>query len=341
MSRFKISSLYVKNFKCITEANFLFDSNNLVVYDGPNGYGKTTCFEAIEILFAGTPRKSQTSFVDKRYKFRDSPIHKDNGQEIVISIILMKSDGEELLITRKFPPAANTSSNDNNFAKIFGLSKLYINDSSVESTNEQIEEILQFTNISSLFNLLNYVEQDENTYFLKKDPKNRYSSLESLLGGEEERAVLAKLNDIKDKIKKKKKEYNDEIISLQKNNQEAVYDGQSELEFKQLIKQRDLDWDKLNIKNTDPDIHKQYLIDLSNIEYLMGNVDVIEKVLKNQFLNTFTNSNSIDLFIKFYWSISNLDTLREENERRKIIDSTIENNRRIVANIEKQEYVLS
>lgn len=338
MSRFKISSLYVKNFKCITEANFLFDSNNLVVYDGPNGYGKTTCFEAIEILFAGTPRKSQTSFVDKRYKFRDSPIHKDNGQEIVISIILMKSDGEQLLITRKFPPAANTSSNDNNFAKIFGLSKLYINDSSVESTNEQIEEILQFTNISSLFNLLNYVEQDENTYFLKKDPKNRYSSLESLLGGEEERAVLAKLNDIKDKIKKKKKEYNDEIISLQKNNQEAVYDGQSELEFKQLIKQRDLDWDKLNIKNTDPDIHKQYLIELSNIEYLMGNVDVIEKVLKNQFLNTFTNSNSIDLFIKFYWSISNLAILREENERRKIIDSTIENNRRIVANIEKQEY---
>lgn len=338
MSRFKISNLYVKNFKCITEANFLFDSNNLIVYDGPNGYGKTTCFEAIEILFAGTPRKSQTSFVDKRYKFRDSPIHKDNGQEIVISIILMKSDGEELLITRKFPPAANTSSNDNNFAKIFGLSKLYINDSSVESTNEQIEEILQFNNISSLFNLLNYVEQDENTYFLKKDPKNRYSSLESLLGGEEERTVLAKLNDLKDKIKKKKREYNDEIISLQKNNQEAVYDGQSELEFKQLIKQRDLDWDKLNVKNTDPDIHKQYLIELSNIEYLIGNIDVIEKVLKNQFLNTFTNSNSIDLFIKFYWSISNLDTLREENERGKIIDSTIENNRRIVANIEKQEY---
>ncbi|MEN5085899.1 AAA family ATPase [Sphingobacterium faecium] len=338
MNRYKISSLYIKNFKCITEAEFLFDNNNLVVYDGPNGYGKTTCFEAIEILFAGTPRKSQTSFVDKRYKFRDSPIHKDNRQEIVISVNLMNSDGEKLLITRKFPAAAVSHSNDNNFAKIFGLSKLYINDSSVESTNEEIEEILKFDNIGSLFNLLNYVEQDENTYFLKKDPKNRYSSLESLLGGEEERALLSKLNDLKDKIKKKRKEYSDEIVSLQKNNQEALYDDLSKLEFKQLIQERDLDWDKLNVKNTDPDIHKQYLIELSKIEYLIANIDVIEKVLSNQFLNTFINSNSIDLFLRFYWSVSNLDTLRQENDRRKVIEGTIENNRRIVESIDTQEY---
>jgi DNA repair protein SbcC/Rad50 len=338
MNRYKISSLYIKNFKCITKADFLFDNNNLVVYDGPNGYGKTTCFEAIEILFAGVPRKSQTSFVDKRYKFRDSPIHKDNDQEIIISVNLMNDDGEKLLITRKFPPAPSSQSNDNNFAKIFGLSKLYINGSSVESTSEQIEERLQFDNIGSLFNLLNYVEQDENTYFLKKDPKNRYSSLESLLGGEEERALLSKLNDLKDKIKKKKKEYNDEIVSLQKNNQEAVYDGLSELEFKLLIKERELDWDKLKVKNTDSDIHKQYIIELSRIEYLIDNIDVIEKVLSNQFLNTFINSDSIDLFLKYFWSVSNLDTLKQENERRKVIDSIIENSKRIVDSIDKQEY---
>jgi predicted ATP-binding protein involved in virulence len=76
INRYKISQLKIKNFKCISEANFDFESNNLIVFDGPNGYGKTTVFEAIEILFTEWPRKFREVKLDARYTFFDSPIQK-------------------------------------------------------------------------------------------------------------------------------------------------------------------------------------------------------------------------------------------------------------------------
>lgn len=121
MNKYKISNLYIKNFKCITESEFNFDSNNLIVYDGPNGYGKTTCFEAIEILFTETPRKTRNSFVDKRHAFKDSPIHKLNDSEIEISVNLKDVDDNQINIKRIFPPANGSYSKDNNIGKVFSL----------------------------------------------------------------------------------------------------------------------------------------------------------------------------------------------------------------------------
>ena len=37
------------------------------------------------------------------------------------------------------------------------------------------------------------MEQDENTFFLKKDPKDRYKELSSLLGAESEISQLEKI----------------------------------------------------------------------------------------------------------------------------------------------------
>ncbi|REC62221.1 hypothetical protein DRF65_10935 [Chryseobacterium pennae] len=338
MNKFKISNLYIKNFKCITEADFNFDGKHLVVYDGPNGYGKTTCFEAIEILFAGNPRKSKTSFVDKRYKFRDSPIHKYNEQEIIISAVLSDDDGNHIKIKRIFPAASSSSSADNNFGKIFTLSKLYINDNQRDSGIQEVEELLQFDNVESLFNLLNYVEQDENTYFLKKDPKNRYSTLESLLGGEEERLLLAKVNDSKDQIRKKTKVYADEIILLEKNNLSAVTNTVSNVFYSRLLQNKELEWDREDIKNTDPDVQQQYLLELNKLEYLIINREEVKKVLVNHSINSFINTNASDIFLRYYWSVKNFNLLKEEHERRIEIDKIIKSNTAILAFIEKFDF---
>ncbi|MDY0931622.1 AAA family ATPase [Chryseobacterium sp. CFBP8996] len=338
MNKFKILSLYIKNFKCITESEFNFESNNLIVYDGPNGYGKTTCFEAIEILFTETPRKARTSFVDRRYSFKDSPIHKSNDKEIVISIVLKDNEGKQLKFKRIFPPANNFSSTDNNIGKVFSLSKLYINDNTQESSLKEIEELLEFENIYSLFNLLNYVEQDENTYFLKRDPKNRYNAIESLLGGEEERLILIKLNGLKDQIKKRKKIYDDEVELLQKDNLITISENTVDIPFDRLIKNKDFDWDRKDIKNTDNDIHQQYLTEIDKVNYLVVNKDSIENVIISQKINSLLNTNFIDVFINYYWGINNFDILKGEQDRKLAIDHIVQRNNNIIEFVEKLNY---
>ncbi|WP_426477542.1 AAA family ATPase [Chryseobacterium sp. CBSDS_008] len=338
MNKFKISNLYIKNFKCITEADFNFDGKHLVVYDGPNGYGKTTCFEAIEILFAGNPRKSKTSFVDKRYKFRDSPIHKYNEQEIIISAVLTDNDGNTIKIKRVFPTASSSSSADNNFGKIFTLSKLYVNDNQEPAAIEDVEAMLQFENVESLFNLLNYVEQDENTYFLKRDPKNRYSTLESLLGGEEERLLLAKVNDAKDQIKKKTKVYSDEISLLEKNNLSAVTNTLSDIKYIKLVKNKDFEWDREEVKNTDPDIQQQYLLELNKLDYLSANREEVKKVLANHSISYFINTNASDHLLRYFWSVNNFGLLKIEDERKREIRNIIKRNTGILEFIEKLDF---
>lgn len=336
MNKFKIVSLYIKNFKCITESEFNFDSNNLVVYDGPNGYGKTTCFEAMEILFAETPRKARTPFLNKNYAFKDSPIHKENSLEIEISIALEDHDGDQIQIKRIFPPANNSSSRDNNIGQIFSSSTFYVNDE--KTVYNDLEQILDFKNIYSLFNLLNYVEQDENTYFLKENPKDRYATLESLLGGEEERQLLIKLNRFKSQINIKKSVYNGEIKQLQKNNLATISENASEITFNKLIKAKGLDWDKEEIKNTDSDIHQRYLIELDKVNYLVLHKESIENIINNQKISFFLNTDSIDIFIKYYWGVTNFEIIKAEYDGRAAIDTTIQRNTNIVELIEKLDY---
>lgn len=337
MNKYKISSLYIKNFKCITESEFNFDSNNLVVYDGPNGYGKTTCFEAIEILFAETPRKVRTPFLNRNYAFKNSPIHKENSLEIEISITLEDNIGDQIKIKRIFPPANNSFSRDNNIGKIFYSSIFYINNEQTEYND--LEQILDFKNIYTLFNLLNYVEQDENTYFLKENPKDRYATLESLLGGEEERQLLVKLNRLKSQINSKKTFYNSEIEQLQKNNLTTISENASEITFNRLIKAKGLNWDKEEIKNTDSDIQQQYLIELDKVNYLILHKESIENVINNQKISFFLNTDSIDIFIKYHWGVTNFEIIKAEYNRRVAIDTTVQRNSNILGLIEKLDYI--
>lgn len=53
---YTFKSINIKNFKYITDKKpleFEFCNRNIVILDGQNGYGKTTLFDAIEILLTG------------------------------------------------------------------------------------------------------------------------------------------------------------------------------------------------------------------------------------------------------------------------------------------------
>lgn len=332
INRYKISQLKIKNFKCISEANFDFESNNLIVFDGPNGYGKTTVFEAIEILFTEWPRKFREVKLDARYTFFDSPIHKNNDSEIELELIL--NDGIDIRSIKRIFPKNNGKSKLNNISQIFRNSELRI-DGAV-SEYKDLEEVIDFSNLYKLFSVLNYVEQDENTYFLKKDPKDRYDSfLESLLGGEDEKSELVKIKLFNSEVHKKTNEYKTRIDEINNSNNDFS-ELNINLNYKKLIENKDFDWDKTDIKNTVLEVKNSYLNELEKINYLSKNKSLLRDVELISKLNSYSNFSFAEEFSKNYWSIINFQFLEDEYSLRNKNDRQINENKLKLEDIEKQ-----
>lgn len=53
MKRLRIISLYVHNFKGFEDETFHFEDYDAIILGGMNGFGKTTIFDAVELLFTG------------------------------------------------------------------------------------------------------------------------------------------------------------------------------------------------------------------------------------------------------------------------------------------------
>ncbi|SDM33304.1 AAA family ATPase [Chryseobacterium taihuense] len=338
--KYKISELKIKNFKCFTDVNFDFGGDNLVVFDGPNGYGKTTSFEALEILLTKAPRKIGKARLDKRYTYENSPIHKYEDKEIEISVQLISADGNHIKVKRVFPAATNGKSKKNNISQIYSDSKLFINDEEV-SSESSLEDVLDYKNVYNLFNVLNYVEQDENTYFLKEDPKERYKALVSLLGGDEERVLLEKVESFHLKLKLKVGQIQTSISDLKQNNSDLLKNKFDEIFYKKLIDNslNDFVWDNEVIKNTDINLHNSYLNEINKIESLFNNRQIVGEIVLLDKMNKYRNDNVfIDSFINDYWSVQNYNILEDENNRKNNNKKTIETNNKIVQYINSNDY---
>jgi exonuclease SbcC len=339
--KYRISELNIKNFKCFTDVKFDFEGYNLVVFDGPNGYGKTTSFEALEILLTKAPRKISKVNLDKRYTYENSPIHKFEDKEIEISVKLISSDDNDIIIKRILPAAAaNGKSKKNNISQIYSDSKLFINDEEVNSESN-LEEILDYKNVYNLFNVLNYVEQDENTYFLKEDPKERYKALVSLLGGNEERLLLERVDSFQSKIKLNVEQIKNSIDEFKKNNSDLLQNQFNEIIYKKLIEnnKNDFIWDNEVIKNNDVDIHNSHQNEINKIEILFNNRQIVEKIVLLDKINKYRNDTFfIDSFIDNYWNVENFNVLEEEYNRKNNSKKIIENNIKIIQYINNNDY---
>jgi len=108
----KINKLYIKNFKVFKELTISFDSNDLIVFDGPNGFGKTSLYDAIELLLTGQIRRYQVykdqSIFDSREARNENPFYHDNGDgdSIIIKAEVQKDD-DKLILMRKTPDKAH------------------------------------------------------------------------------------------------------------------------------------------------------------------------------------------------------------------------------------------
>ncbi|MGO2334072.1 AAA family ATPase [Providencia sp.] len=192
-----IKRLEVRNFKVFERIELTLESDHLIVLDGPNGFGKSSFFDAMELLLTGKIRRYielEELTVDRRslktgcpWLFKQA---KDNDWLSIRAEIVV--DGQSHFLER----AASKAALDEHK----GIADLSLHLYELASFNaERVEAISQEeTYLSTLlgeqyqrdFELFHYVEQEENTRLLKQKEKDRQGQI----------AHLFDIGEIQDKI---------------------------------------------------------------------------------------------------------------------------------------------
>ena len=194
----KIKKILIKNFKNIKERIIDFQEN-VTLFVGPNGFGKTTIFDAIELSLTGKIRRIEESdYSDGRSNFSAPYFQNNPNENTFIELMLTNDEGNSLIVSSLYKSSMNTEGS--NVPK-FSFSKFqrrvrvgpgisFQSDEDFEGSSERDiqKDISQFLGYESedyslgdTFDLFNYIQQDETAYYLKQKEKDRKEQLNFLL----------------------------------------------------------------------------------------------------------------------------------------------------------------
>lgn len=297
MNKQRINKIYLKNFKHVNEAEINFNNNNLIVLDGPNGFGKTTIFDAIELVITGKISRI-TNTIDRRLGYEYNLF--SNKSEVDTEVrIEFENNGNRIVIAKRIDSKRRFTQSDKkpdnwNVFQTYLLPEFM---STFEYGNQiftkDVEDILDIPDLERFFNLFYYVQQEENTLFLKKSGKERMEAISSLFDTKEEERELSNIKNAKKRISSKKGAISDQIKKtrfLLKNwtnelGKMKKDDNGNELYFKLLDRTPVLEWDGENI-TVDITTRGKYLNELRAIYKLRKD---IEDFLGTQFNNQINN----------------------------------------------------
>lgn len=121
-----INKIFLDNYKLFE--NFTLDlKNGLNIFDGPNGYGKTSLFDAVEFLITGDIKRVTTCEVlDGKYKYQKVFFAKDYKKDVIIKAEFCKNDKIFVLVKKIEGHKECNSSIDNNPKKLKEITKTYL-----------------------------------------------------------------------------------------------------------------------------------------------------------------------------------------------------------------------
>ena len=170
----------------------------LAVFDGPNGYGKTSIFDAIELLITGEiSRIKECDTIDGKLAYKTVFLAKNPKKDIIIKGEF--ADKVSVLVLGARINVNSLKGKQINPKNIFDSVEYFCLPSyelSIEnwkdylSNKETIHSIrTSFFGRQNLekFTLFHYIRQEDRLAYFKQNEKARSSTIESLLGVENER----------------------------------------------------------------------------------------------------------------------------------------------------------
>lgn len=333
MSRYKLNKIRIQNFKIFSDPfEQDFKNSDLVVFDGPNGFGKTSVFDAIELALTGMIKRLDIydDTVKNRQRAYSFPFINNDQNDFFIKLELISPDGS-LIVCRSLKKElfAQKEKGKLNWSKIkIGKLNSWDADFSTASdlTQKEFEGLLGISDLQRIFNIFFYVQQEENTFFLKRSEAERKEYLNILFDVDKESKFVEKLK----KVAKLQKEFSDEKNSEIKKLEEKkikpdALDSSLNIVHEKLFPQADIEWD-----NEKPDFKKltysNVLEGLSDIEKLHKSLAVFKAQKEALKVKSYLSSSD---FIKSYILFKNYQSTfpeitekyEEGKELKSILDS--------------------
>lgn len=225
----KIKKILLYNFKNFRKKTIIDFSDNITFLVGPNGFGKTTIFDAIELGLTGN--LSRINKVTAENIVYNKPFFQNEiSQPVIIKLWLEKMNGDQLVIVRKLVNSSTESKKIFSPLKSASQFKLFrqveVSDTDFSSIdNTSLEEITQSSidaflgikgkyEIEKIFNLFNYIQQEETTFFLKQTEQERGDSLSFLVKTDKVEKKIEKINTVTNVIRRKISNFKGQLQNL-------------------------------------------------------------------------------------------------------------------------------
>jgi len=330
----KINKIRIQNFKVFEDTTINFNSSDIIVFDGPNGFGKTTIYDAIELVLTGKIRRYtdlKEKLIDGRENFSENPFQHTNGigKNILITIELIKND--QIYILERFADAIRIEPYiDFSVYKLFTKDEfLSENRKSVDDENLFLTELLG-KNYESNFQFLNYVEQEESLFLLKHPDKKRKNHIGHLFDLNEFEQKIKRIDDLKKRF--------DAIITIEDGNfrnldQEIsqinanIIADETPTSFVKLLEKKDLFWDQEEINPSTFNYSDIIGADgvLDRLKVFIERKSLFIQYRRNKAIDDLLeNENLVNNFLKFHNFLSKKDEIRELKAKVTGLQNTIQ-----------------
>jgi exonuclease SbcC len=281
MSNYRVSRIYIKNFKLFDKALIDFNESNLVVLDGPNGFGKTSIFDAIELVLTGQISRvsNNNNIIDGRESYKDVLVSKNPNLDTLI-MIEFKADEDSFVLAKKISCNSINNGVEKNPNNLYALFKTYkVNEFITENhdflpeneiSQEEIDHLLS-EDLKTFYNLYYYIEQEDRIRYLKKPEKDRMKVLSILFNTAPEKSKLNKIKTAKDNVDKiitKVKAAIQEKEIIKDSLKQSLKQQINEVSYETLLEWRQIkkDWDKEELDIKDNAKKTSYIEELNNIK---------------------------------------------------------------------------
>lgn len=248
---FKILKIHVHNFKGMDECTVNFSGNRLSILGGRNGFGKTSLFDAIEIVLTGRILR-YTNYLDKAdfrvyYGKETKPlVCKMDVPDVLVELEIEK-DNEVFWLMR----TAHVSDMTNPLS-FEPFKTLYIkrqNEEYIVCDDGMLAGLLP-SSVQKQFSFLHYIDQEEGTMFLKSKEKDRSSQVGQLFGVNNFDTDIVRANECKNVLSNINKSYTERINSLEQDIKSLTelpqQQNSANVEYVRLLKTQQ-DWDEENL----------------------------------------------------------------------------------------------
>jgi len=209
-------NICIRNFKYITDEKplvFEFGNRNIVILDGQNGYGKTTLFDAIEILLTGRMKHFNPNLQNRRTE-TIGMLANDGKKDIVITAVLSSDTEGELRIERRLLCKE-------------GFESILLPDA------QQIEQESLYNKLGfslNMFDIGMYISQSESLDFLQNKYKARKEYVSSLSDNTEMQEKIKTLKSIQESLEGRIKQETEEKEGTIKSAREKVTSLEKQIE---------------------------------------------------------------------------------------------------------------